>query len=159
MKLVLLIAAGLVSGVISGMGIGGGIVLIPVLTGFLGFRPKNRAGHQPAVFHPHRRRRAGDTLQKQNRRAENSSEINFHRRHRRRYWRILRPLFFLPYPFARLRRVSHPRRLLRNLQRRCAKKSTPTPPRHKGPAPYAASLLLVRAVLPRRLPCTLVKQA
>lgn len=52
MKLVLLIAAGLVSGVISGMGIGGGIVLIPVLTGFLGFDQKIAQGINLLYFIP-----------------------------------------------------------------------------------------------------------
>lgn len=47
-----LILAGLVSGIISGMGIGGGIILIPVLTIFLGFDQKVAQGTTLLYFIP-----------------------------------------------------------------------------------------------------------
>lgn len=47
-----LILAGLVSGIISGMGIGGGIILIPVLTIFLGFDQKVAQGITLLYFIP-----------------------------------------------------------------------------------------------------------
>lgn len=48
----LLIIAGLFSGIISGMGIGGGIILIPVLTIFLGFDQKVAQGITLLYFIP-----------------------------------------------------------------------------------------------------------
>ena len=47
-----LIIAGVVSGIISGMGIGGGIILIPVLTIFLGFDQKVAQGITLLYFIP-----------------------------------------------------------------------------------------------------------
>lgn len=47
-----LIIAGVVSGIISGMGIGGGIILIPVLTIFLGFDQKIAQGITLLYFIP-----------------------------------------------------------------------------------------------------------
>ncbi|MEE1043008.1 MAG: sulfite exporter TauE/SafE family protein [Clostridia bacterium] len=47
-----LILAGLISGIISGMGIGGGIILIPVLTIFLGFDQKVAQGITLLYFIP-----------------------------------------------------------------------------------------------------------
>lgn len=50
--MIYLIIAGLVSGIISGMGIGGGIILIPVLTIFLGFNQKIAQGITLLYFIP-----------------------------------------------------------------------------------------------------------
>ncbi len=50
--MIYLITAGLVSGIISGMGIGGGIILIPVLTIFLGFDQKIAQGITLLYFIP-----------------------------------------------------------------------------------------------------------
>ncbi len=50
--MIYLIIAGLVSGIISGMGIGGGIILIPVLTIFLGFDQKVAQGITLLYFIP-----------------------------------------------------------------------------------------------------------
>ena len=50
--MIYLILAGLVSGIISGMGIGGGIILIPVLTIFLGFEQKVAQGITLLYFIP-----------------------------------------------------------------------------------------------------------
>ncbi len=50
--MIYLIIAGFVSGIISGMGIGGGIILIPVLTIFLGFDQKVAQGITLLYFIP-----------------------------------------------------------------------------------------------------------
>ena len=50
--MIYLIIAGTVSGIISGMGIGGGIILIPVLTIFLGFDQKIAQGITLLYFIP-----------------------------------------------------------------------------------------------------------
>ena len=50
--MIYLILAGLVSGIISGMGIGGGIILIPILTIFLGFDQKVAQGITLLYFIP-----------------------------------------------------------------------------------------------------------
>ena len=50
--MIYLILAGLASGIISGMGIGGGIILIPVLTIFLGFDQKVAQGITLLYFIP-----------------------------------------------------------------------------------------------------------
>ena len=50
--MIYLILAGLVSGIISGMGIGGGIILIPVLTIFLSFDQKVAQGITLLYFIP-----------------------------------------------------------------------------------------------------------
>ena len=50
--MIYLIIAGAVSGIISGMGIGGGIILIPVLTIFLGFDQKIAQGITLLYFIP-----------------------------------------------------------------------------------------------------------
>ena len=50
--IILKIAAGLLSGVISGMGIGGGVVLIPFLTLILGFDQKIAQGINLLYFIP-----------------------------------------------------------------------------------------------------------
>ncbi len=50
--MIYLVSAGLVSGIISGMGIGGGIILIPVLTIFLGFDQKIAQGITLLYFIP-----------------------------------------------------------------------------------------------------------
>ena len=47
-----LILAGVVSGVIGGMGMGGGTLLIPILTLFLGFAQKSAQGVNLIVFIP-----------------------------------------------------------------------------------------------------------
>lgn len=48
----ILILTGLISGVIGGMGMGGGTLLIPLLTIFLGFQQKNAQGINLLVFIP-----------------------------------------------------------------------------------------------------------
>ena len=50
--MIYLIIAGTISGIISGMGIGGGIILIPVLTMFLGFDQKVAQGITLLYFIP-----------------------------------------------------------------------------------------------------------
>lgn len=50
--MIYLIIAGTISGIISGMGIGGGIILIPVLTIFLGFDQKIAQGITLLYFIP-----------------------------------------------------------------------------------------------------------
>ena len=50
--MIYLIIAGFVSGIISGMGMGGGIILIPVLTIFLGFDQKIAQGITLLYFIP-----------------------------------------------------------------------------------------------------------
>lgn len=50
--MIYLIIAGVLSGIISGMGIGGGIILIPVLTIFLGFSQKMAQGITLLYFIP-----------------------------------------------------------------------------------------------------------
>ena len=50
--MIYLILAGLASGIISGMGIGGGIILIPILTIFLGFDQKVAQGITLLYFIP-----------------------------------------------------------------------------------------------------------
>lgn len=52
MELMLLVAAGLFSGMISGMGIGGGVILIPALTLFLGIEQKVAQGINLLYFIP-----------------------------------------------------------------------------------------------------------
>jgi len=50
--LIFLILSGLISGVIGGMGMGGGTLLIPILTIFLGFEQKQAQGINLLVFIP-----------------------------------------------------------------------------------------------------------
>ena len=50
--LVFLILSGLISGIFGGMGMGGGTLLIPILTIFLGFEQKNAQGINLLVFIP-----------------------------------------------------------------------------------------------------------
>ena len=50
--MIFLIIAGFISGIISGMGIGGGIILIPILTMFLGFEQKIAQGITLLYFIP-----------------------------------------------------------------------------------------------------------
>ncbi len=50
--MIYLILAGFISGIISGMGMGGGIILIPVLTIFLGFDQKIAQGITLLYFIP-----------------------------------------------------------------------------------------------------------
>ena len=52
MNIVWLGLAGIVSGVIGGMGMGGGTLLIPILTIFLGFAQKNAQGINLIAFIP-----------------------------------------------------------------------------------------------------------
>lgn len=39
--MIMLIAAGILSGIVSGMGVGGGVILIPILTSFFGISQRN----------------------------------------------------------------------------------------------------------------------
>lgn len=50
--MILSVAAGLVSGIASGMGIGGGVILIPILTAFLGIDQKTAQGITLLYFIP-----------------------------------------------------------------------------------------------------------
>jgi len=52
MEIALLAAAGFISGMISGMGIGGGVILIPALTLLLGFEQKTAQGINLLYFIP-----------------------------------------------------------------------------------------------------------
>lgn len=52
MRILWLVLAGLTSGVIGGMGMGGGTLLIPILTIFLGFAQKNSQAINLLVFVP-----------------------------------------------------------------------------------------------------------
>ena len=52
MDIVNLVIAGLVSGVVGGMGMGGGTLLIPILSIFLGFSQKSAQGINLLVFIP-----------------------------------------------------------------------------------------------------------
>lgn len=52
MNIIYLIIAGLISGIIGGMGMGGGTLLIPILTIFLSFPQKNAQGINLLVFIP-----------------------------------------------------------------------------------------------------------
>ena len=52
MDIVYLVIAGLVSGVVGGMGMGGGTLLIPILSIFLGFSQKSAQGINLLVFIP-----------------------------------------------------------------------------------------------------------
>jgi uncharacterized membrane protein YfcA len=52
MEIILYLITGFVAGIISGMGIGGGVVLIPVLTLFLGFEQKIAQGVNLMYFIP-----------------------------------------------------------------------------------------------------------
>lgn len=51
-NIIYLILAGLISGVIGGMGMGGGTLLIPILSIFLGFAQKSAQGINLLVFIP-----------------------------------------------------------------------------------------------------------
>ena len=51
-NIIYLVFAGLVSGVIGGMGMGGGTLLIPILSIFLGFAQKSAQGINLLVFIP-----------------------------------------------------------------------------------------------------------
>lgn len=52
MDLIYLILAGFVSGIVGGMGMGGGTLLIPILTIFLSFKQKNAQAINLLVFIP-----------------------------------------------------------------------------------------------------------
>jgi uncharacterized membrane protein YfcA len=52
MDIVYLVIAGLVSGIVGGMGMGGGTLLIPILSIFLGFSQKSAQGINLLVFIP-----------------------------------------------------------------------------------------------------------
>ena len=52
MNFIYLIIAGLVSGIVGGMGMGGGTLLIPILTIFLSFKQKNAQAINLLVFIP-----------------------------------------------------------------------------------------------------------
>lgn len=52
MNFIYLIIAGLISGIIGGMGMGGGTLLIPILTIFLNFKQKNAQAINLLVFIP-----------------------------------------------------------------------------------------------------------
>ena len=52
MSIIWLVIAGIVSGIVGGMGMGGGTLLIPILTIFLGFAQKNAQGINLIAFIP-----------------------------------------------------------------------------------------------------------
>lgn len=52
MNIIWLVIAGIVSGIVGGMGMGGGTLLIPILTIFLGFAQKNAQGINLIAFIP-----------------------------------------------------------------------------------------------------------
>ena len=54
----LALSIGLLTGILSGFGIGGGTILMIYLTALASFPRENRSGHQSALLHPYRHCRA-----------------------------------------------------------------------------------------------------